>query len=189
MSVKSHDSRQKLLSGSCVRIWWGLCLIPVRESLMDRLKFIWSEETRLMLWGQTPVQMPDERRGAGVWFFRASAFKFKCDRSVLLCVWQLRGGGVRCGDWCGGMGKSPSRCATGRRRGRWLFRQGRNDGTGQIWRVCLWGGGVGSHCVAVLGWWRVLCVFVWVLLKEPSITRPKVKFKFSGDESLWFKML
>ncbi len=30
-------------------------------------------------------------------------------------------------------------------------------GRGQIWRVCLWGGGVGSHCVADGGFCVCLC--------------------------------
>ncbi len=37
------------------------------------------------------------------------------------------------------------------------------------------------------GWGRIVWLmegFVCVCVKEPSITRPKVKFKFSGDEAL-----
>lgn len=148
-------------------VMFGLIgVIPVRESLRDHLKITWSD-LRSCDEVRPSTQMPDGRQ-------RCRSLDFTCERvqvqvwleCFVVCVWQLRGGRLCLSDGVAWESHphatvKETRSATGRRRGRWLFRRGRMMGQGQLWRVCFSGGGVEQHCVAVLGWWRgFVCVCV-----------------------------
>lgn len=181
----------------CVRVWW--CLVWSEWFLSETVwGTVWSSPD--LTWGHVTrsdrrPKCQTEGRGAEVWILRASAFKFKCDWSVLLCMFgSCEGGGrVWVMVWHGKVTLTPlwKRRAAPRGGGG---ADGSSDGA-EWWGRGSYGGcvfrGVGWSCIVWLFWadGGVLCVFVWVLLKEPSIRCLKVKFKFSGNESRWFKTL